>query len=202
MLGNRRMSIDKVRLVVGAETETGSKDGLRCQIGEYFGLNDAVFVVTTLWPRIGKEDENVRQHGADRERVEKFASLCFEEEKVFEFSAVAFAAGASDPVFEEVDTDAERLRVRRCVCREKMPMAAADLKRERDAGFGLKCIGQIRFQAGEARVASGEIVGGAGRIFHRAELAEGAAVAEAQRVLRGVLFDPVVQPFARTGRPK
>lgn len=186
--GDGRVSVGIIGRVIRAEAEAGPGSGFRGERGEKLGLDDAVFVVTPFRPRIGKEDENVGQFGGGWERIEELAGLGFEEEEVGQFRAVAFAAGAGDAVFKEIDADAERLRVRSRVRREVVAVAAADLEREFGARFRAQRVGQKSFQAGETRVAAGEVVGGAGGIFHRAEVAEAHAVAEVQSERRGVLF--------------
>ena len=212
--GHNGFGVGKIRRMVRAETEAGPGASLRGEGGEKLRLENPVFMVAALRPRIGKQDENIGQLNGRGKRIEELTGFGFEKEEVGQFRAVAFTAGASDAVFEEVDADAKRVRMRRRISSQVMPMAAADLQRDAGARGGLKRIGQKRFQIGEARIAAGQVIGGANGIFHRAELAEGRAVAEAQSVGRCFYFHPATgraeredafgrrQPLARAGRLK
>jgi hypothetical protein len=51
-------------------------------------------------------------------------------------------------------------------------------------------------------LAAGDVVSSSSGIIHRAELADAHAVAKAQSVAQLFYSSLLIQPFARTGRPK
>lgn len=126
----RAMGVFEIRSIISAEIELAGGDRAGGDFGKEIGLEDAMLVVPKLRPRIGKQDEQFRKPRAGRKCVEKETSFGVDEVQVCEPGAVPFSSGALDPFTDDIDTNAEFVRVSLRVGGEKMAVAASQFPRK------------------------------------------------------------------------
>jgi len=121
----------KIFLVVGAKIEGGVFPGSCSDRVEKLRLEQAVFMVSFLWPRIGKQRPYFRQRVSGREGVQKFAGLSPEEMTVGQTGAIPFATTFFEAFKPEINADAKFLRKCSSVTNEKVTVPASNLPDQR-----------------------------------------------------------------------
>ena len=94
-------------------------------------LDDAMFVMPELGPRIGEEDEQFGKLGVRRERFEKQCGLGLEEVEVGELCPIALAPGPRDAFAGQVHPDANVIRMGGGIRRQKVSVTASQFPDER-----------------------------------------------------------------------
>lgn len=117
-------------MMVGAEMEHAISGGVGGELRQKRGLENAVLVVAEFWPRVGKEDENLRDSRLGWQGLEKQPGFGVNEVRVRELGTVTLLLGAFDAVNLHIDAQAELLRMRRSIGGEKVAVAAADFPRD------------------------------------------------------------------------
>jgi hypothetical protein len=124
--------VGEVSGVVGAEVEAGEvRLGQGGKAVEKSGLEEAVFVVARLGPRVGKEDVNLGEARGGRQGVKELGGVGFEKIEIGQGGAVAFAQGALDALGKEVHAEAIKRGARRGEGGEEMSVPAAEFQHER-----------------------------------------------------------------------
>ncbi len=121
-------------------------------------------MVTTFWPRVGKQNENIGDLGRLRKRVQKLERLRPQKNKIFESGSAAFSFGPFEAVDDDVNPDAKLVRARCRVRVEEMPVATADF--EGDPRMNPKNLGHLLVESGATFFRAREVREGASRIFH------------------------------------
>jgi len=133
-MAKERLGLIEIRVVVRAKKELRL---LPCPVScrtEKIRLHDPVFAVSELWPRIGKQDEQVRKRGAGWKRFKEETRFRVQEMKIGQFGAVAFAICARNPFTNEIDTDAKLGGMGLSIGSKKMTVTAADFPDEAGRG--------------------------------------------------------------------
>ena len=100
-------------------------------VGEKVVLYKAVFVMSRLRPRIGKEDKEAVEGNAGRNDFEEQPGLGMKKVEIGQARAVAFPQRSFDTLTHNIDPDAELIGMSFRIGGQVMPMSAADLPRER-----------------------------------------------------------------------
>lgn len=120
----------KIGLVVGPKEEPGPRVHPASKGVEKARLKDPVLVMAELGPRIGKKDKNIRKARCRRQGVEKKSGFRLEEVQIGQPGAVALPNRPRDAIRGQIDAHAEFFRMRLRICRQKMPVSAADFPDE------------------------------------------------------------------------
>ncbi len=156
---HRGTGIEKIGRVIRAKTKPCRGLSAGGEQIEKRGLDDAVFMMTPLRPRVGKKNKYVCKRDLGREAFEEFVGLGLIKEDVRETGAVALFFAAFDPVSDQIDTHTRNSGMSCTIGVEKMAMAAANLQRDRGGlrrrrrhGMVLR---ELSAQSGHPRVAVG-----------------------------------------------
>lgn len=120
----------KVRLEIRAEIKRSAAFRPGGDRIEKRRLDEAVFVMPTLGPRIRKQNENGREVFFGGERGEEFVRFREQEKKIRQSLTVSLPRRTFDPVANDVDAHANPFGMCSGICGEKMAMTASDLQEE------------------------------------------------------------------------
>ncbi len=133
------MGPGEILRMVGAEMERRTRERAFGQQTQETGLEQAVFVMPALGPRIGEQDQYSRQAHRPRQRLKEFKRLSTDEKQVLYSSTVTLAIRAGESVQDDIDTQAELIGMCLRVRREVVPMPAADLQSKTGNAGQLLC---------------------------------------------------------------
>jgi hypothetical protein len=119
-----------VGLEIRAKINVRIGGGMFSQGAEKIALQDAVFVVPQLRPRIGKKDEDGAEHRPIRKRFKEKSRFGAQEKEIRQRRAVTFAQRAFDPVARHINSDANVFGMRRRIGRQKMPVSRTHFQYE------------------------------------------------------------------------
>ena len=134
MLADDQLGVAKVGLMVCAKVQPGALPCPFRRVGQEFGLQDAVFMMPALWPRIGKQNKDGGEGRVSRERIKKVEGIGANEVKIGQLGAVALANPSFDSIQTDIHSDAEVRGMSRGIGREKVTVSTANLPDK--GGFG------------------------------------------------------------------
>ncbi len=114
--------------VIGAEEKAGPAPGPFGGGLKKVGLNHTVLVMPRLWPWVRKQDPNLLEGDAGRERLEKRARFTLQEGTVEKLRPGAFLLGAEDALTTDINSNTGFGGVRSGIAHQKMAMTTADLQ--------------------------------------------------------------------------
>lgn len=138
----------EILAMIRPEIQAGT---LPCPVGNGFkkaGLQQAVFVVTFFWPRIGKQDPDLGQGDEVWQRIDQLPGFSLEEMAVGEPGSRGLSFGSLNALADQVHPEAKGLSKFPGVAREKMAVPGADL--QSNGGRGGNDRGQLGPQRGPA----------------------------------------------------
>ena len=119
----------EVGSVVGAKAKPGTLPCPACKSGKKIGSDDAMFPMAALGPWVRKQNEDIaRKPQVVRQRREQQPDLRVDPRDVCESESLRLSPGARQTVREKVDAEAEFAGVRLGVCREEVPVPAANFQ--------------------------------------------------------------------------
>ncbi len=112
--------------MIGAKKESRANFGPAGHGLEEFRFEQAVFVMASLGPRIGKQNPNFLESYPGRKHVQKFPRLGAEEMTVGQPGTIALAVAPHQAIGDNIDADAEFIGIFLRIVDEKVSVPAAN----------------------------------------------------------------------------
>ena len=126
MLSKNRPCRLEILIMIGAEINSRAIRGMAVEFVEKRGLEEAVFVMPFLRPRIREEDKHLSEFHGGGQDFQKETGVGSKEVKTSRFCAHLFAVGAFDATGVDVDSDADDPWIGLCVGDQEVPVATAE----------------------------------------------------------------------------
>lgn len=134
------------------------------EVGEKLGLHQAVFMMPTFGPRIGKQHKYLGKPQIRRQRGQKILRTGVEEVKIGQSRAIFLPIGALNPLEDDIQAYTGLGRMGGGIIREEVTMSAAYFQnaglKARQIGSGLRLKGRLAISD------LGDVSGGIKRVFH------------------------------------
>ena len=123
--GKGGAGVEEIRMMIGAKMEPAFFRSVCGRARQELGLQDSMFVVTGLGPRIGKQDKQGRYPLAGGNGCKEEPGLGPDKMEIRQPRSIPLLGGAFHALADQIDSDTDRVAMCCSVGGEKVPMPAA-----------------------------------------------------------------------------